>query len=858
MPLQEYQEKRDFSRTPEPQGSQEQPGKGPLRFVVQKHRASHLHYDFRLELDGVLKSWAIPKGPSLDPGQRKLAIQVEDHPLEYRDFEGVIPEGEYGAGTVMLWDEGTYYVPGVEGRQDNEAVLRKDLKRGRLEIFLEGSKLKGEFDLVRLKNDQPDSWLLIKKRDAYASQKNVLEQDRSVASGLTLEGIKDQHAAHDPPPKSRGKPLLDLSQINLEGSVQGSMPTEIEPMLATLTEEPFNREGWLFEIKWDGFRAMAEVMNGSVHLYSRNNLGFEEEFGAIVHDLETLRFNAVFDGEIVVVDEQGRSSFQLLQSYRRTGEGILAYYVFDLLYLEGYDLRQLPLKRRKAILQHVLPELPRVKISKHLETQGVQLYHQALEHDVEGIIAKDENSQYRQGVRSKEWLKIKAYQRQETVIGGFTEPRGSRSHLGALLLGVYEGSDLAYVGHTGSGFNQTDLEQVRKRLEPLIRKSSPFKKRPKTNTPPTWVEPELVCEVHFAGWTADGCMRQAIFLGLREDKDPGQVRRELPLPTQKALIRRTVPRRKVPGEMIIVDQHEIFITHPDKLYWPSDGITKRDLIDYLRSMSEVILPYLYDRPESLQRFPNGIEGRHFFQKDMENLPGWIEQASIEPSEEEPGEEAGSVNYLLCQDEAALVYTGNLGAIEINPWNSRLGSLDYPDYLVIDLDPDQSPFEDVIRAAQAVHQVLEEIKVPGFVKTSGLTGLHIFTPLCAKYTYPQTRQFARLITRLVHDALPGITTLARNPKDRKGKVYLDTLQNRRGQTMAAPYCPRPAPGAPVSTPLDWSEVQPGLSPLDFTLKNIQARVEEVGDLWRGVLGPGIDMQRSLEALQTSWPQIREEL
>lgn len=843
MSLEEYRTRRDFEKTPEPQGkaSPENEAGGDLSFVVQEHHASRLHYDLRLEIDGVLKSWSVPKGPSMDPQDRRLAVRTEDHPMEYLAFEGSIPKGEYGAGVMRIWDQGTY-LPANAHPDDPDKLLLSGLEDGSLGFVLNGKKLNGAFNLVRMKGEA-GQWLLMKKDDDDAKPGWQL-------TPVLEKGGGEEKTTRIRPRRTKAPPL-DLSEIDLEGARQGKMPRDVLPMQATLTDQAFDRVGWLFELKWDGFRAIAEISEDEVRLYSRNLKSFENEFPSLVFELENIPFEAVLDGEIVVVDEQGRSSFRGLQHYRKTGEGKLVFYVFDLLYIEGYDLRPLPLVRRKEILRSVLPELPRIRYSDHIEDRGLALYKQAIEHKVEGIIGKDGQSAYRAGVRSKEWLKVKTYQRQEAVIGGYTEPRGSRQHLGALLLGVYEGGKLVYVGHSGSGFDQAALAETKDLLDKRIRNKSPFSPIPRTNTPATWVEPDLVCEVQFAGWTNDGMMRQPIFMGLREDRDPKEVHRERPISTEKALRRRHLKGREAPKEEVQVGDRLLSVSNLDKLYWPDASITKRDLISYYRAMSGFILPYLVDRPLSLHRFPNGINGRSFFQKDMDFAPDWIEKVSLPTAE---GGEAGTIEYLLCQDEATLVYLANLGSLELHPWNSRVGSLDRPDYLVFDLDPGTRPFEDVVRVAQTLHDVLDSIEAPNLVKTSGQSGLHVFTPLAARYTYEQARQFAVLVLQLVHRRLPDLTSLERDPKKRKDKIYLDYLQNRRGQTMVAPYSPRPRPEAPVSTPLLWEEVRPGLNPKDYTLLNIRARVEKLGDLWKEILGPGIDMELALESLRKRWKEL----
>ncbi len=853
MPLEEYRQKRNFQQTPEPPGEVEAGGEGPLRFVVQKHQASHLHYDFRLELNGALLSWAVPHGPSLDPSERRLAMRTEDHPLSYRNFEGIIPEGSYGAGTVMVWDRGVYHVPGAAGRTDNERQMRRGLEIGHIHVVLEGEKLKGQFHLIRMKKDQED-WLLIKADDAYATQMDILTEDRSVESGLSMEEIRErageeQAEEQEPEPPTN----IDLSRFDLTGAIRSPMPTEITPMAAQLADEPFEKPDWLYEIKWDGFRGVAEVHPGSAALYSRHQLDYQKEFPPVVEELGKLGFEAVLDGEVVVVDDTGRSDFLLLQEYRKTGQGTLVYYVFDLLYLEGYDLMTLPLYRRKEILRAILPDQPRIKYSDHVEGQGMAFYQAAIDHGMEGVMAKNKNSLYDPGVRSGQWLKIKTHRRQEAVVGGFTEPRGSRPDLGALLLGVYEKGKLTFIGHTGGGLSHQDLGEIKEMLKPLIRPDSPFQVTPHTNQPATWVQPELVCEVRFAEWTASGMMRQPVFVGWRPDKDPRDVHREMPVPVnaepEPPHSARSASAEQSTTEEI--DGREVSTTNLQKMYYPEDALTKGDVIEYYRAMARYILPYLQDRPLFLRRYPNGIHASSFFQKDVNEAPEWVRTVEIES-----GTSGDKINYIVCQDEATLVYVANLGAIELHPWNSRIEKLGYPDYLVFDLDPWSRPFSDVIEVALQFHQILEQIGAASLVKTSGQTGLHIFIPLEARYTYEQGRQFAALIARLVNMRLPEITSIERSPQKREGKMYLDVLQNRTGQALIAPYSLRPHPGAPVSTPLRWAEVRPGLDPKNYNFHTAPPRVAELGDLWKGVLGPGVDIQGSLDTLKTLWEeQIR---
>ncbi len=642
MTLENYRQKRNFKKTPEPppEANESAPAERAdqglaLRFVVQKHAASHLHYDFRLELDGALKSWAVPKGPSLNPEDKRLAMMVEDHPLDYRTFEGIIPEGNYGAGTVMVWDEGTYTALGATTPEESEKLLHEQLGKGSLKIFFRGQKLKGAFAISKMHGGkdaatqkEDNAWLMVKKQDDFATPQDVLLWDRSVVSGRNMDEIAQAReaqwtsnrgageaarafASDDPAPDRPATALradgIDLSRIDLTGAVRGPLPRDVKPMLATLTDEPFDREGWLFEVKWDGYRAVAELNGDEALLYSRNMLSYNERYEPILHDLRTLKFDAVIDGEVVVLDESGRPQFKLLQNWLKDGKGHLVYYVFDIIYLAGYDLCSLPLLRRKAILKAILPDLPHVRWSDYIEQHGRALYDTARQHDLEGVIAKDGASPYRAGDRTEDWLKVKTHLQQSAVICGFTEPRGGRKDLGALILGVYEGrpappaasaaaaaeappgeelpqqspkgteaqdapdaQELVYIGHTGGGFTQAELAYVKERLAPHVVKKSPFEVAPPTNAPPTWTRPELVCDVKFAEWSKDGMMRQPIFLGLRDDIEPQSVCRELPVPLAKAVKRRYKRKEEQPEE-VTVDGRTITITNPDKLYWPDDG-----------------------------------------------------------------------------------------------------------------------------------------------------------------------------------------------------------------------------------------------------------------------------------------------
>lgn len=810
MGLREYRRKRTFAKTPEPGPSRAPAGEG-RRFVVHKHQASHLHYDLRLEHTGVLKSWAVPKGPSTDPRDKRLAIMVEDHPLEYRRFEGRIPEGQYGAGLVEIWDKGTYVFDGGKAPSMTAA-----LAKGHIDFTLHGKKLQGPFTLVRMKKPggKDNLWLLFKRREA----------DPPAPAGRPV------------PPLSTGKPTL--AGPDLEGAPKGPFPRGVEPMLATLVDGPFDREGWAFEVKWDGFRSIAEIRRGEVRLLSRNGKPQNARFPTVAAALNGFPVNAVFDGEIVAVDAKGRPDFQALQSSMRTGEGRILYYVFDLLHAAGYDLRGLPLRRRRAILEKLLPVSGTVRLSEAVEKDGRAFFLAAEENGLEGVIAKDLSSAYRTGERTRAWLKIKTHKRQEAVICGFTGPRASRKRFGALILGAFRNGELTYIGHVGTGFTERALEELHGKLASLVRSRSPFAREPKTNMPVTWVAPRLVCEIRFHEWTGEGLMRQPVFLGLREDKSPRDV-----------AVERAEPRQAVFQDPKIRTRAEL--TNLDKVFWPRGGITKKDLIGYYDRVAETILPYLEGRPQALNRHPDGIEGENFFQKNLSQAPPpWVETVDV------PSESGGkTIRYLVCRNRDTLLYLANLGCIEINVWSSSIPHLDSPDYLVLDFDPLETSFPHVVEAVLAAKAFLDEMTIPAFCKTSGATGMHIYIPLEPRFSQSQVRELAHLIALVVNRRNPDLTSLERSPGKRKGRVYLDYLQNRSGATMAAPYSVRPREGAPVSMPLSWKEVTPRLDPLDFDIRTVPARLAKRGDAWRNMFRKRLDLAVALAKFER-WQDKRK--
>lgn len=609
------------------------------------------------------------------------------------------------------------------------------------------------------------------------------------------------------------------------------IPGFIKPMLATLTKEPFDNSNWLFEIKWDGYRALA-LIDKKVELYSRNENSFNRQFPLIVEDLAKIDSQVILDGEIVILDAEGKSQFQLMQNYLNSKQGNLTYYVFDILFLDGKDLRNIPLIDRKKILKELIlkSNCSLTRFSDHIIGKGKAFYKQAEKNNLEGIMAKEINSHY-DSRRSKEWLKIKTHGRQEAIICGFTQPRGSRKYFGSLLLGVYHGEQLVYVGHSGGGFDFQLLSDVYEKMKPLIQIDCPFNQKPKTNSPATWLKPKLICEIEFSEWTQDGRMRQPIFQGLRMDKKPRDVKKEKAIPIKKNSANST----------------ELKLSHLEKIYWPKMGYTKGDLINYYRQISNYILPYLKNRPVMIRRFPDGVEGLTFIQKDTKNLnlPSWVETIEIEHEDK-------NVTYFLIQNLKTLEYVVNLGTIEFHPFLSQVSKPDYPVYFAIDLDPEAIDFEHVIETANAVHEILDKISVTNVIKTSGKRGLHICLPFNAKYTFEQALQFGEIIGRFINEQLPDITSLIRQPSKRQNKVYIDVLQNHYKQTVIAPYSARGVDSASVSTPLKWSEIKKGLDPKNFTIESVPNRLKKYGDLFAPAIQKGIDLQLTLKKLQKLLP------
>ena len=843
-PLDEYRRKRDPERTPEAFGGRISPAGG--LFVVQQHAARAMHYDLRLEMGGVLKSWAVPKGPSVRSHEKRLAVHVEDHPVEYADFEGVIPRDNYGAGAVILWDQGRYRL------LHSEDPLRQ-LEQGTIEIELQGYKLRGVWMLVRMSGGGKE-WLLFSKDDGKDATEPVEAFPGSILSGLTVS------ERGDPSPRTAA---LDKTLKRLKAPPAPASRRKPSPMLASPGSTPFSDPDWLFEIKYDGVRVLARRRDGTVTLLGRKGDDITRRYPEIVHALsKTAPSEFLIDGEIVAMDDAGRPSFQRLQrrmhltdrfDIERTARTVPVRGIFfDCLEAGERDLRMLPLTRRKECLALFLPHRGVIQYCEHVPERGEAFHRAAWENHLEGIIGKRMNSRYAAG-RTREWLKFKCRPHQEFVIGGYTRPGGSRPRFGALHLGLYRGGELVYVSKVGTGFDGETLRSVHRRLVSLAREDSPFAAGSPAGTGHYWVEPRLVCEVEFSGWTDDGGLWHPSFLGLRDDKTPEECRREesveTPAPAGRDETLVSVQEDDAPFPPVPARRMEtpwFAVTNPDKVFWPGDGYTKSDLIAYYESVAPLLLPYLRDRPLVLTRFPDGIHGKSFFQKDAPDyVPDWVATRRIYSKDADR-----DIDYFIVNDAESLRYVANLGAIPLHIWASRLDTLERPDWLVLDLDPKGAPFAHVVRVAKSLRKIMGELEVSACVKTSGATGLHILVPMGRRYLYDQCRAFARLLALAAEQRLPEIATVARPLHARQGKVYIDFGQNGYGRTIAAPFSVRPLPGAPVSCPLLWSEVTARLDPGRFTLKTAVRRFEKKADpLLPVVEASGVDMTDAVARLET---------
>ena len=780
--LAEYRKKRDPTKTPEPftgkKGAEE-----PI-FVIQRHDARRLHYDFRLERNGALASWAVPKGIPLETGERHLAVHVEDHPIDYATFEGEIPKGQYGAGTVEIFDSGTY-------------ELIEEKKDGGLTVRLHGKKLEGVWTLVPAKLDgDPKNWLLIRKRE--------------------------------------------------DGEESPSSHRKYPPMLATLEDEKNMPRGdeWEFEIKWDGFRIVSRVAGGEAEFRTRKDQDYTERFANVAKELvKALKTpDCVVDGEVCALDEEGRPSFSAMQQ-RKPGTPIL-YYLFDLLEVDGDPIIDLPLSERRGRLEKLLDKRNRtVKFSEPFE-DGQALMRAAKEQRLEGVVAKRVESRYLPGKRSRDWLKFKSHGEQEFVIAGYTRGKGRRATgFGSLVLAVYGAGVLEYVGNVGTGFDETEIEKLLKLLRPLERKDSPFPQVPKLprvrKDDVVWVEPKLVAEVEFVEWTHDGRLRAPVYKGLREDKAPEEVRRELP---------GEPPATSIPA-VVKKGKRVLRLSNLEKPFWPEEGITKGDLLAFYRDVAPVLVPHLKDRPFTMKRYPDGWQGKHFFQKDApRGMPDWIPTVEIEVTTREKPRQRRKIQAPLVNDELALLWMVNMGCIDLNTWYSRVDKLDRPDWVLFDLDPsDDVGFDETVQVALLVKEALDALGLESFCKTSGADGIHVLVPIARRHTYEDTRQFAEIVAGALASTHRGLVTTEWTKAKRRG-VLIDANQNGEGKTIASAYSVRPKEGAPVSTPLRWNEVDESLDPGAFTMDVVRKRIEEHGDLFAGVLNTKQSLGTALRKLR----------
>jgi bifunctional non-homologous end joining protein LigD len=819
--LKRYRARRDPSRTPEPfgdeVGARALAPAAPRIFAVQQHRARQLHWDLRLEIDGVLASWAVPKGPSLDPGEKRFAARTEDHPLEYAEFEGVIPSGNYGAGAMILWDHGAYRC--VDGRSPAQG-----LEAGKLDLELSGEKLTGRFALVRMKGEAGRSWLLLckgRRRDPRLDPSSVL-------SGLTVDELREGAS-----PRAG----LEARLAQLRAPALELDAAALRPMLAASGDAPFSRDGWLFELKYDGYRALAQRRGSELRLFSRTGRDITGSCPEIARALAHWPLDSfVIDGELVALDPAGRSSFERLQARlaranadrRAEVELPMTLFAFDLLALLGRDLRGLPLLERKRLLAQLVPRLGRVKLSDHIEGDGRALFAAAGRAGLEGVIAKRAGSSYACGQRSRDWLKLKHTRSAELVIVGWAPERGKRSSLGSLLLAAHRGAELVFAGSVGSGLDAKTRAQLEQRLAALECSEPAFSGGPERPARDTrWCRPELVCEVRYAELTGAGVLRHPVFERLRPDKPPSECSlpetRALELPAAAAANRAGAARPA--------------LSNLDKVFWPVEGYTKGDLLAYYEAVWPWLEPYLRDRPVVLTRYPDGILGKSFYQKNAPDFtPDWATHETID-----------GTDYFVCNDLRTLLHVINSGAIPLHVWSARRQQLEHPDWLILDLDPKEAPFAHVVRVARHIHALLDELGAPHFAKTSGQDGLHVLLPLGGALDHAQARQLAEALARVVTAELPEIATIARALAARADKVYVDFLQNGRGKLIAAPLSVRPRPGAPVSMPLRWSQVNSRLVPARWNIRTAPRELERRGDPCAAVMNTRCDVIALLDQL-----------
>jgi bifunctional non-homologous end joining protein LigD len=854
--LDPYRAKRDSSRTPEPFGVARAAARSragaSYAFVIQQHAARRMHWDFRLEIDGVLVSWAVPRGPSVDPKEKRLAVQTEDHPLEYGGFEGIIPAGNYGAGAVILWDRGLYRT--LDGAAPGEGVAR-----GKLDIELQGEKLGGRWALVRTKRGEGKEWLLFKKADGSpAAPEPVVALPGSVLSGLTVEELRKG--------VTRDEELAALADA--AGAPRRAVrAAALSPMLAETAERAFTRAGWIFELKYDGWRVLVgRDEGGGARIQSRRGRDLGDAFPEVVEAAAHLPCRSfVLDGEIIASAKKETGSFEQLQGRvgqtnpvtvaQLAAEVPVAVQCFDLLAVAGYDLRALPLTARKRILRRLLPARGTFRFADHVEEEGEALFAAAVEHRVEGIVAKRADSPYRAGRRSRDWLKIKAPKTADLAVVGYVPGKGSRRRLGSLMLAWRQGDGFRYAGNAGSGLDEDKIRALLDHFEGRRRDTPEFDfdgvERPRDAV---FVEPDLVAQVRYAEVTSAGVLRQPVFERLRDEKEvedcdarprgeePAVRRPEAEEENSEFRIQNPEAAAPLPEAnpptALRAPQSRLRLTNLDKVFWPAEGYTKGDLLAYYEAIWPHLAPYLSDRPLVLTRYPDGIEGKSFFQKNApEFTPEWVETCRIEDTE-----------FFVCNELETLLYVINTGCIPLHLWSARHATIDRPDWTILDLDPKGAPFSDVVKVARHIHSILEPLGAPHFVKTSGQDGLHILLPLAATLSHDQAKALAEVLARVVAAELPAIATVARPLGDRGGKVYVDFLQNGFGKTIAGPYSVRPRPGAPVSAPLAWREVGARLDPSRFTIRTLPKRAGGRPDPLAAVLGEAIDVAAVLAALE----------
>lgn len=874
--MREYSAKRSFDATPEPPARLATARRGPLLFVVQKHAARSLHYDLRLECDGVLLSWAVPKGPSLDRADKRFAVQTEDHPFEYATFEGIIPPKQYGAGEMIVWDCGVYSpdeggVLSFHDRDEAQRRVREELAAGKLSFQLRGIKLKGSFALVKMK--EAGQWLLIKHKDRFVRARPVTDEDRSVLCGAAVEEIKALPARRMP-----AEQLIPAGKLV-------PMPAKLAPMLADSTEAPFNKPGWMWEPKLDGYRVLAFVGEDGVRLRSRNGLEMAADFPRVAEELwQQAAGGVILDGEIVAFDEGGKPSFHAMQD--RASTAVL--FCFDLLHFAGVDLRGHAYDDRRRYLSQCLMPTPLVRLV-HAATDGVELNQAALSTGFEGVVGKRRDSRYESGKRSQAWLKVKPVTTSEFVIGGYTHRRGSRSALGAVLVGRFEKGKLRYASHVGSGFDDRALEHLKARLLPLRQEECPFDEQPELNGPTFWTRPEAVAEVSFHSWTPDGRLRAPVFVRLREDMEAKSVKEEQRAPPRPcaeaegdvAIVLRQLDIAKA-ACTLAVGPHRIKLTNLDRIYWPADpalqqpALTKRDLLRYLAQVSPFMLPHLADRPLTMIRMPDGIRGQRFFQKHWEQArPAFVESVTVFSGHKEEQHE-----YLLCNNLPTLLWLAQSGTLEYHVWHSRAkvaadakskatdyasslesleaSVLNYPDFVLFDIDPyiysgkeakgaepelNTVAFEKGKEVAFQVRELLNGMGLEPIVKTSGKTGLHVFLPIERTLDFDAARHVSEMVGRHLVRLHPADVTVEWSVPKRTGKIFMDYNMNVRGKTLNVAYSPRGEAGAPVSMPLAWEELA-GAHPLDFRITNAAERLARTGDRWADVLARKQSLEKAL--------------